>query len=316
MALGTALIVFGLASFVAPAQAAQAATPCDEHFPAQDWQLVQAGSGVTTFRAALDEDIAARFADDAQATAELLAEDFGSFPPTTLCVFGSATALDGTELEEQGLLPPGQRLHAAAFRADAILFVDAQQFRLVPDAIALGVAEIALWHASAGEGYPEPLAGAVAQWYVARQDPHQTEQNHATMRVFNFFNDPGGNAPPTQWLATVQEPISVWNPEFQASPISDFVESAVADNGVSILVDPDPDELAAADVAWRTGLREELLQGADRSREWVGGVLIAVLVVVAGIAMAWWGRRLNKRKQRPVGEIAVVEGDFFDRASR
>ena len=266
---------------------------------------------MTTYRAALDEDIAARFGDNAQATAELLAQDLGSIPPMTLCVFGSETALDGSELEAAGLLPPGQRLHAAAFREDAVLFIDAQQFRLVADAIALGVAEIALWHQSGGAGYPEPLAGAIAQWYAARQSEQTTEQNRATMRVFNFFNDPSGTAPPTDWLATVQEPVAVWNPEFQDSPISDFIEVAVAANGAGLLIDPDPAEWAAADIAWRAGLRDELLEGADRSRDWVGGVAIAVLVVIAGIAMALWGRRVNKRKQEPMGEIAVVDG-FFD----
>ncbi len=310
LALTTALLLFGLAWSAAPA-AAQGSTPCDDHFPAQDWQLVQAGSGVTTYRAELDEDIAARFGDDAQATADLLAADLGSIPPMAICVFGSATALDGSSLEAAGLLPPGQRLHAVAYRAEAVLFVDTQQFRLVGDAIALGVAEIALWHQSGGEGYPEPLAGAIAQWYVARQDSQQAAQNRSTMRVANFFNDPTGTAPPIPWLSTVQESISVWNPEFQASPIGDFIESAVAANGPSIMIDPQAEEWEAAEVAWRAALREELLQGADRSREWVGGVAIAILVVVTGIAMALWGRRVNRRKQEPMGDIAVVEG-FFD----
>ncbi|NND04027.1 MAG: hypothetical protein HKN91_14700 [Acidimicrobiia bacterium] len=314
LALGIALILLGMAWFAAPASA-QSETPCDEKFPEQDWQLVQAGSGVTTYRAALDEGIATRFGDNAQATADLLAGDLGSFQPMTLCVFGSETALDGTELETAGLLPPGQRLHAAAFRDDALLFIDAQQFRLVGDAIALGVAEIALWHISGGEGYPEPLAGAVAQWYAARQDPQKAERNRSTMRVFSFFDDPTGTAPPAPWLDGVQDPIAVWNPEFQDSPVGDLVATAVAANGVEILIDPDPDEWAAADIAWRAGLREELLQGADRSREWVGGVMIAVLVVLAGIAMAWWGRRVNKRKQKPMGEIAVIQGSIFDRSS-
>lgn len=311
LALGTALLLVGMAWSAAPASA-QGSTPCDERFPDQDWQLVQAGSGVTTYRAALAEEIAARFGDDAQATADLLAQDLGSFPPMTLCVFGGDTALDGSELEEAELLPPGQRLHAAAFREESLLFVDAQQIRLVSDAIALGVAEIALWHQSDGGGYPEPLAGAVAQWYAARQSEAVTNQHHATMRIFNFFNDPSGNAPPTPWLSAVQDPIAVWNPEYQDSPISDFVESAVAGSGPSILIDPQPEEWAAADVAWRAALRDELLQGADRSREWVGGVVIAVLVVLVAIAMALWGRRVNRRKQKPMGDIAVVER-FFDR---
>ena len=309
MALGLTLLA---AMWVVSPAMGQGASPCDDFFPDQEWQLVQAGSGVSTFRASLDEGVAARFGDDAEATAQRLVEDLGSFPPSTLCVFGSDTALDGSGLEEEGLLPPGQRLHAASFREEAVLFVDAQQFRLVPEAIALGLAETALWHLSGSEGYPEPLAGAIAQWYAARQSG-KLEQHHSTMRVATFFNDPTGTAPPTPWLAGAQEPVAVWNPEFQESPISDFIEHAVAANGPSILVDPQPDAWAAADIAWKADLRDELLQGADRSREWVGGVVIATLVVVAAIAMAWWGRRVARRKQEAIADIAVVDGDFFDR---
>lgn len=312
LALGLALYVSVLMGLAAPA-AAQDPSACASRFPAHAWTLVSEGASVATFRASVDESVAHRFAESATAAASMLAADLGEFPPTVLCVFGSDITLDAASLVDAGLLPSGQRLHAAAFIDEALLFVDTQQFRLVDDAIVLGLANIALWHSSGSDGYPEPLAGAVAQWYVARM-ADSLEQHHSTMRVFNFFNDPSGNAPPTDWFAGSQEPVAVWNPEFQESPIADFVESAVADSGTSIIVDPEPAVWEAADVAWRAGLRAELLQGAEGSRDWVGGVAIAVLVVVLAVATAWWGRRLSKRKQVPMGDIATVDG-FFDTPS-
>lgn len=288
---------------------AQRSTPCDEQFSDQEWEIVQAGSGVTTYATELDPDIAARFAADAEGTAAAFAADFGSFHPSTLCLFGSATSLEASELEASGLLPPGQRLHAAAFKPEATLFIDTQQFRLVPDAIALGLAEIGLWHVAGPDGYPEPLASAIAQWYVARQND-KLEQHRSTMRVFSFFNDPSGTAPPTDWFAGKQEPLSVWNPEFQESPVGDFVATAIAASGPEILAKPDPAVWAQADIAWRSDLRDELLQGADDSREWVGGVLLAVGIVVLALLTGWWGWRRSRRPQVPMGEIAVVDGFF------
>ena len=61
----------------------------------------------------------------------------------------------------------------------------------------------------------------------------------------------------------------------------------------------------------RAELRAELLQGADESRDWIGGVLIAGGAIAAAIGFALWGRRQNRRRQVPVGDIARVEG-FFD----
>lgn len=308
--LGATVMLCAALILAVPA-AAQTTNPCQSRFADQAWVPVQEGAGLVTFRAALDEDVALRFGKAGEATAEQLSADLGTFPDTTLCLFGPDTALDPSDLVTAGLLAPGQRLHAAAFLEPAVLFVDSQQFRLVEDAVRLGMTHIALWHLT-GTGYPEPLAGAVAQWYVARNNG-KLEQHHANMRVFTFFGDPGGNAPPTDWFAAKQAPVLVWNPEFQENPIGDFVAAAVEAAGPEILAEPRPATWEAADVAWRAALRDELLQGADESREWVGGVVIAVIVVLGAAATAWWGRRLAKRKQEPMGEIATVEG-FFDRS--
>ena len=276
--------------------------------------LVSEDERVSVFAAALDRGIATRFADDAHEVVALLAADLGELPDTTLCLFGPSTTLDASELHDAGLLPPGQRLHAALFADEALFFLDTQQARLVADAIALGLAHIALWHvaAAAGEaGYPEPLAGAIAQWYAARRNG-KLATHRATMRVATFYGDPGGNAPSSSWLASAQEPIAVWNPEYQESPIGSLVEDAVAARGASILQNPDPVEWAAAELAWRAALRDELLQGADDSRDWVGGVFIAAGAVLAAVGLALWGRRQSRRRQVPVGDIAQVDG-FFDR---
>ncbi len=287
---------------------------CDGQHPDQDWSPVTDDQGVVVYAAALDSSIAARFADDAREIAAMLRSDLGIIPEITLCLFGSDTSLDGSDLREKGLLPPGQRLHVAMFTADALLFVDTQQFRLVPDAIAVGFAHIALWQLAEMEGrigYPEPLAGAVAQWYAARRNGKLTT-HRATMRVATFYGDPNGNAPASDWLSGAQEPLSAWNPEYQESPIGSLVDDAVAHDGTAILRDFDPEVWAAAELRWRAALRDELLQGADESRDWIGGALIAGGAVAAAIGFALWGRRQNRRRQIPMGDIAQVEG-FFDR---
>jgi len=290
----------------------QPTSPCGERFPAQDWVHVSESGGVSVYRAALDQVVAERFANTAMAVAADLRRDLGAFPASTLCVFGPDTALDATALEESGLHPPGARLHAAVFAEQALLFVDSQQVRLVEDAVAFGLSHIALWHLAAAQGevgYPDPLSGAVAQWFVARMNG-SLEQHHATMRLATFFNDPGGDADASEWFASRQEPIMAWNPEYQESPIGDFIADAVARNGAEILQTLDPGEWAVADGVWRAALREELLQGADESRDWVGGVLITAGVLVAAIGLTWLGRRQRRRKQVPMGEIAHVDGFF------
>jgi hypothetical protein len=310
-----ALLAVLVIAFGTPAAArSQADDSCAERFPDQDWQLVVAGGGVTVFAAELASTVAARFAEDATEVVRLLRSDLGTFPDTTLCLFGAGTTLDASDLRDRGLLPPGQRLHAALFAEEALLYLDTLQFRLVPDAIALGFTHIALWElaSAAGEaGYPEPLAGAIAQWYVARRNG-RLESHRATMRVATFYGDPSGSAPAANWLSGAQEPVSVWNPEYQESPIGALIADAVATRGTDMLLRPDADEWAAAELAWRAELRAELLQGADESRDWIGGVLIAGGAVAAAIGFALWGRRQNRRPQTPVGDIARVEG-FFDR---
>ncbi len=311
----TALLVVVITVLVAPGAArAQAESRCDERFPDQEWELVIDEGGVTVHSAALDSGAAARFADDALEVAALLRSDLGSIPDMAVCVYGAHTTLDGSELQDMGLLPEGQRLHAAVFADEALLFVDAQQPRLVGDAISLGLANVALWHlaSAAGEnGYPEPLASAIGQWYAGRLNG-KSATHRATMRVATFYNDPRGDADASDWLVATQQPISVWNPEYQESPIGDLVADAVAARGTGIIRNPDPAEWAAADIAWRAALRRELLQGAEESRDWVGGALIAGGSIVAAILLALWGRRRSRRRQVPIGDIAHVEG-FFDR---
>ncbi len=277
-------------------------------FPEQDWVHVSDANGIDAYQAGLTQEIGERFAATAANAASLMREDVGVFPDTTLCVFSGSTTLNA-----EGLLPPGQRLHAATFAEEAILVVDSQQTRLVDDAITFGMAHIGLWHLAADNGtigYPQPLAGAIQQWYVSRT-AQKLDQHHSVMRVSNFFNDPDGNAPPTDWFAARQDPIAVWNPEYQESPIGDFVEDAVARNGTALLQNPEPADWSAAELVWRAALRDELLQGADRSNEWIGGALLAAGAILGALGLALWGRRQNRRKQKPIGEIATAEG-FFD----
>ena len=291
---------------------AQQATPCDEEFPEETWDFVSDEAGVAAYHAGMQVAEAERYARTARQVGEWVSQDFGSFPGATLCVYAAEVELEPSRLVEAGHHPRGQRIHAVRYLDSKLVYVDAQQPQLVEDAVALGVAHIAMWHEGGGIGYPEPLAGAISQWYVARRNG-KLPVHHTNMRLALFFSNPRNDQAAFDWFLGDQEPTVAWNPQFQESPIGDFIEYAVNTFGPEILSDPTPTEWTTAEESWRQALREELLQGRGETRGWIGGVAIAVGVVLAALGMAIWGRIRNKRKQKPIGEIAVVEG-FFDRS--
>ena len=302
------------AALVAGSAAAQQSTPCDAEFPEQAWELVSDEAGVAAYQAGMRVAEAERYARTARQVATWVGEDFGSFPGATLCVYAAEVELEPSRLVEAGHHPRGQRIHAVRYLDTKLIYIDAQQPQLVEDAVALGIAHIAMWHEGGGEGYPEPLAGAISQWYVARRNG-KLPVHHTNMRLALFFNNPRNEQAAFDWFLGEQEPTVAWNPQFQESPIGDFIDFAVKTNGPEILRSPTPAEWTAAEEGWRQALREELLEGRGETRGWMGGVAIAVGVVLAALGMAIWGRIRNKRKQKPIGEIAVVEG-FFDRSDR
>lgn len=287
----SALVLLTLAVSVAGVlDAAVASADCGDRFPNETWELVGETALLSVSAVGVPTEQALRFADEANATARLLEADFGEVPPLELCVFGREVRLDPT-----GLVPPGQLLHAAVFADEGTVYVGAIGSRLFDETHSFGLAYAVLWDQAARlgmEGYPEPLATAIGQWYLSRVSG-KVELHHNQMRGGAFFRDPaGGGIETTDWATAHQPPIYTWNPEFQEAPIGDLVDFAVGTYGTEVLSDPDPVRWADIEQEWQAALREEALQGTGGSGSaWVIGLAIVVGFVGLAALMAWLTRR-------------------------
>lgn len=295
MARRTALsLVLGVVLLTTPVGRASAADAwCDVHFPHEDWQPVGETEFLTVATAGLPEGQALRFADEASATARMLHDDLGPFPQLHLCVYGPDVRLAPT-----GILPEGQRVHSVVFNDDATVYIGVLEASFFDEAHAFGLAYAALWQVATElglDGYPEPLATTIGQWYLSRV-AGKTELHHSQMRSGAFFADPSGKGvAATDWTSEAQPAIYPWNPQFQESPVADLVDYAVRTAGPEVLRNPTNARWQAVETSWQEALRDEALQGRSSGNDWVIGLAIVVgMVGLAGL-LAWLTRR-SKRK--------------------
>ncbi|MFQ5555029.1 MAG: hypothetical protein ACE5GC_06635, partial [Acidimicrobiia bacterium] len=200
--------------------AGQADSGCTSHFPSVTWGFEGSSGTTDVHTAGLDEGIAQRALLSVERSIGLM--DGQLTPPvaSTVCVFGA-----GIDLDPVGVGPPDERVHAVVFAEEAVIAVDAQLLTLLEPSVTYGLAYAWLWHTAADlglEGYPEPLATAVAQWYRARVT-RRLDNHHAIMRTGLFFADPEGDDPSRDWAAGAQPSVFRWNPQFNDSPIGDVV---------------------------------------------------------------------------------------------
>jgi hypothetical protein len=163
---------------------------------------------------------------------------------------------------------------------------------------AFGLAYATLWGLAQQqglEGYPEPLATVIGQWYMSRA-AGKLDLHHSQMRGGAFFRDPGGEGvDSTDWTAAQQPPVYVWNPQFQESPIGDLVAFAVETQGPEVLLDTDGARWSEIEQKWQAALREEALQGAGSGNAWVIGLAVIVGFVGLAILLALLNRRSRRR---------------------
>lgn len=307
------VVAGAVAGVPAVASEAEAEIGCADHFPFLSWNAIGSVGPIDVRTVAVDPQLSGRILDDVGDVVGLLDGELSLADDLHVCVFGADASIN-----DAGLLPPGQRVHAVVFGPDQVVAVDAQQLVLVEPAITYGIAYAALW-ATAAElgtvGYPEPLGTAVAQWYMARVG-RRLEAHHASIRTATFFADPEGRAESADWAMTMQEPVFVWNPEFIESPIGDLVEFAVARNGPAILRTPTSDVWAAVDADWRVALRDELLQGATGERAWRVGLGLVIGLIVVAVLLAFGHRRVKRRHRYQVGKTEPIPGFFDDGGKR
>ena len=93
----------------------------------------------------------------------------------------------------------------------------------------------------------------------------------------------------------------LFDPQFVASPMGDFIDYAVGARGIDVVRDPTQTTWGPLENEWRVAMRDELLEGRQGSygAEW--GVAIVVVVVAIAILLALQKRRQKKRlaKRRP-----------------
>ncbi len=281
-------------AFPGVATAAEA-SGCLEHFPATDWTESALVGPATLWIADIEDAVAARYADQVAAITEILESDLGALDSIDVCIFGSEVRLDAADL-----LPDNQRLHAVVFPQDDTVVVGAILPQFLEEAVAFGLAYAALWQVGEdlpADGYPEPLATTVGQWYMARVKD-RLDQHRSAMRTGLFFSDPEGKAEGGVWTGEVQSTAYVWNPEFLESPIGDMVEFAVATRGVDVLRDVSTETWADVESEYRLTLRQELIGDGSGSAWIVGAGIIIGVVVLAGIA-AWFAHRDRRTRLQP-----------------
>lgn len=276
---------------------------CAARFPEAEWTPVEIDAPVTVATAGMTPEMTARFAADVERNSGRINDEIGGLDGVAVCL-----ATPEIRLDMGDLIAEGQRLHVAAFGEERLLALSAVEIRLVDDSIAYGLPHIALYQTARDLGldgdYPEPLASTIAHWYLAR-DNGRLERYHTELTVTLFLDDPNPEKrtaeEATLWVAVPGEEPFVFDPQFVASPMGDFIDYAVATHGIDVIRDPKQETWGPLENEWRVAMRDELLAGRQGSygAEW--GVALVVVVVLLAILLALQKRRQKKRaaQRRP-----------------
>ena len=299
--------MFGLAVIIAmlldPAGgdvAQQSAGRCGERFGDSVFETSAAAGPVLVYGSGLVPELTDRFAADfAELAIPLQAEMGGLDDDVAVCIFADGIPLDGQALG----WPEGQRLHAVAFGEERLVVLSSYMIRVVPDAGRAGLLHVAMWQVSGGS-YPQPFGTDVAGWYRNRIGDQVEIVHRQFVRLNIGLSEPW---PPFQWaVGRMVEPL-LWNPEFGYGGNGDFTNYAVATAGNTVLSNPLGSNLDTLDAGWRQLLWEESDPIPGGSKGWVTGLVLIILAVVAGIAMAWWGHATRKRLERELREAVARE---------
>ncbi len=293
-------LVVGTLPLGVPAPPAAAANGCEAMFPEATFENSAPIGAATLHTSELADTVAARVADDLRRAAELIAGDLPGLAGVEVCVFADELPLDAQALG----WPEGQRLRAVSFGPERVVALSAWQLRLLADAGVLGLAHQAQWGVGDGH-YPDPLGGAVAQWYAARLDD-RLGRDHATMRYANLIRAIPEDIP---WTAEAIPERLLWNPEFQLSPIGDFVEFAVAAEGTGVLREPDAATWRRLQADWQRSLLVEATGSESGTRGWIGGVVVVSIIAVMGLALALGAFVQHRRRQRSTVRVTIPVRD-------
>lgn len=287
--LVVALFVLGVA---APA-AAQSNGACAERFPEVEW--VRLDTSLEVYAAGVPTGHAERYAGEIEGAVIQINEHFGPFE-ATVCLFDPKSGFD-----QSRFVSGSDRLHALLLPEDDLLVLSTENIGLTGSAAAFGLTHLALWQYSGGAGYPEPQASTIAQ-YFRSEVRDRGIYDHAEAKAANFF----GPDVVTPWSTGIQANPLMWDPgrgrsgafgggydpvaaasAASSTHMADLVRFGFTEGGEGFIRNSDPAMWTDLEARWRTALTVELMGSAEPTRTWMGGLAIAIgILVVAAIAVA------------------------------
>jgi hypothetical protein len=224
----------------------------------------------------------------------LIDSEIGGLDDTAIC-------LASPELADafSGYVARGQRLHAGVFAEEGVLVLSAVELRMVDDAIAFGLPQLALRRLGEElgreDGYPDPLGTTIAHWYSARETG-KLDGYRSQLIITVFLDDPNPQertaADANQWVGETKPDPSFFDPQFLGSQMGVFIDFAVSEEGLSVLRKTDQATWADLENRWRISIRDQYPQGTYGV--WWGVALVVFFIALA-IALAWLTRRQKRR---------------------
>jgi len=292
----TILLALGaLVVFLLPGVAAADQSRCAEVFPDVPWQTSASEGPVSVATAGMNEATTQRFTADVERIAGLVEAEIGGLEGTAVCL-ATPELSDGFS----ELVARGQRLHAGVFAEEKVFVISAVETRMVNDAIAFGLPQIALRQLAdelglAG-GYPDPLGSTIAHWYLAR-DIGRLDQYRSQLTVTIYLDDVTPEDRTVEdammWVGDLKEDPFLFDPQFVGSQMGVFIDFAVAEEGPEILRHTDQRTWAELEKAWRISIRDQFPRG-DFGLWWGVGIFVGFIVLAILLA---WGRRRQKRRE-------------------
>ncbi|MFO7700114.1 MAG: hypothetical protein R6W79_05880 [Acidimicrobiia bacterium] len=296
---------------------AQTTTRCADVFPDTEWTAVE-GLTVDVGVAGVAAGEVERFSSEIEASAARIQADIGGLEGVAVCL-----ASRDAEPDTSAYVAPTKRFHALLDGREKVLALSTERVGAVRPAAAFGLAQLALWNNSGGEGWPEPLASTIAHWYRAIA-LDRLDQYHVEVMGADFGVDPLTGAsnygldftthPRIDWVEYAQPASKAWDPSTNEEPIGDFIEYTVTQEGSSVLLDTDEDSWTRREEAWRVALLQDLTGRTTPTTGWRTGVIMAVALVIfaSGVAIGgWYSKRRKPRIETPPpvpGLFASAEG--------
>jgi hypothetical protein len=287
-----ALLIVGLGGTLASAQTPQTdLETCSSFFPEQPWTVAGIVAGVSVETADIEPTLAARLLEDVAASASGIAQDIAPLDGASVCIFNS-----NYTVARHGVVGEGQEIRAAAFLPEGIVVHNVAYLKEVDDGAAYGLTRIALWRraAAAGEsGFPEPLGSFIAGRNVAAV----TDSMRAARNVDSSILL---GRPPLGWVVAEQRDALAWNPSALSQFGGGFMDWAIAEFGIDVINERDPQVWDANVEEFLAQMRFEATGSRAPSGGWELGVMAfaASIVLTAITAFGSWYPKMKERRRR------------------